>query len=64
MHCPDPSGLGHDTKPVGLSFDGCVHKKESYHKVGYRVILRGALGVISLNVINEKRYDLSRLNLG
>ena len=41
MHCPDPNDIGHDAKPVGLSFDGCVHKKESYTKVklgrGYKV---------------------------
>ena len=33
MYCPDPNTLGHDSKPVGLSFDGCVHKKNSYTKV-------------------------------
>ena len=50
MHCPDPNDIGHDAKPVGLSFDGCVHKKESYTKVnligGYKVRLIHVINII------------------
>ena len=39
MYCPDPNTMDHNLKPVGLSFDGCVHKKKSYHKVGFPIVI-------------------------
>ena len=50
MHCPDPNDIGHDAKPVGLSFDGCVHKKESYTKVK----LVGRYKVRFIHVIDKR----------
>ena len=54
MHCPDPNDIGHDAKPVGLSFDGCVHKKESYTKVqllGHKVRFTHFMDILIRRVV-------------
>ena len=51
MYCPDPSSVGHDTKQVGLSFDGCVHKKASYTKVWYGTNI--SIGVIHQTTLHK-----------